>query len=76
MKQVMIVFEIPDDEIVDHEVVPKLSHCRIKEGSGADMICSTPVKIIDDPKLMADILSTLDRQGINWRPKGYREEIL
>jgi len=76
MKQVMIVFEIPDDEIIDQSVVPKLSHCRIKEETKADMICSTPVRIIDNQEIVGQVVSILSAYNIDWKAKAFREEVL
>lgn len=61
MKKVMIIFEIPDNENIDQDVIPKLSHCRIRD-DGVDMICSTPVKIIDCP---SEISNYIEKHNID-----------
>ena len=55
MKKVIAIFEIPDDETIDKDVIPKLTHGRITV-SGANLICSTPVEIIDDQLLVQKII--------------------
>lgn len=74
MKQVMIVFDIPEDETIDQSVVPKLSHCRIGP-TGADMICSTPVKIIDDKDVIEDVMNIISGYNIEYHARYSKEEL-
>ena len=70
MKQVLIVFDIPDDETIEQDVVPKLSHCRLS-ATGADLFCSTPVRIIDDEDIVKDVMAILSSYNADYQPKHF-----